>query len=79
MHFIAGIYIWPPRWQEVIAGIYIYMPSVQRELKSDVTAQQLKIVPPHFKADPGGFKLGQIHNWAITYIHTIHSISSYPV
>ena len=30
MHFIAGIYICPPRWREVIAGIY--MPSAPREL-----------------------------------------------
>ena len=28
MHFLAGIYICPPRWREVIAGIYIQcMPS----------------------------------------------------
>ena len=26
MHFIAGIYICPPRWREVIAGIYICPP-----------------------------------------------------
>ena len=33
IHFIAGIYICPPRWREVIVGIYI-IPSAPREITS---------------------------------------------